>query len=225
MACTNWKRVILSLRDQAVGNPLNIKGNESHLPELFQTLNQLKSEEIAVKLKTYLKFIFVRHPYERLLSAYRNKFEYTYSNYFQIRFGRKIIKQYRVNASAESLSRGHDVTFQEFIQYITELNATNEAFNFNEHWRPIKYLCYPCNVRYDIIGKYETLVSDAEYTLLRAGLSNKVSFPRRDQTYKFRPTTDLLHEYYDQIDQNLMDKLALIYKEDLEMFDYSEKVK
>lgn len=45
-------------------------------------------------LGTYDKLIVVRHPLERLLSAYRNKLEAKYesSKYFQARFGKKIVK-------------------------------------------------------------------------------------------------------------------------------------
>ena len=78
VASTNWKRVLLALNlkpsptDSEI-NPLFIKGNESHVTKAFKTLNQFSNiTEVVQKLRTYFKFMFVRHPYERLLSAFRN---------------------------------------------------------------------------------------------------------------------------------------------------------
>ena len=84
VASTNWKRVLLALNtsqsnasespvaDSQVVDPLLIKGNESHMARAFTTLSQLTNvSEVAHRLTNYYKFLFVRHPYERLLSAFR----------------------------------------------------------------------------------------------------------------------------------------------------------
>jgi hypothetical protein len=61
----------------------------------------------------------VREPFERLLSAYRNKFTEK-SPYFHKRFGRKIIRKYRTNPNVEDIEKGNNVKFPEFVQYITD---------------------------------------------------------------------------------------------------------
>lgn len=76
-------------------DPLDIPANLAHSASSFQRLNNFTMTEIEEKLSTYNTLIVVRHPFERLLSAYRNKLETRdekSSRYFQTRFGRKIVK-------------------------------------------------------------------------------------------------------------------------------------
>jgi len=129
-------------------DPLAILADDSHRTHVFRRLDNYTSEEIRYRLDHFMKFMFVRHPLERLLSAYRNKFNQNYSSseYFRSRYGRQIIKQYRTNATEESLAKGHDVTFGEFVQYIIDPRTLSRA-SFNEHWRPMHDLCLPCSIQ------------------------------------------------------------------------------
>lgn len=96
VACTNWKRVLMIAMGKWVGNdPLEIPADLVHSPGTFQRLSNYTLPEIEKKLATYDKLIVVRHPLERLLSAYRNKLETKHeksARYFQSRFGKKIVK-------------------------------------------------------------------------------------------------------------------------------------
>lgn len=69
-----------------------------------------------------------------------------------------------MNATQESLQNGDDVTFREFVEFIT--NDTENGTR-NEHWKPIYELCQPCVVNYNLVSKYETLVEDATEVLER----------------------------------------------------------
>jgi len=61
--------------------------------------------------------MFVRHPLERLVSTYRDKFTKP-AYYYKRRFGTKIIKAVRgANATTEALQKGHDVKFREMVLY------------------------------------------------------------------------------------------------------------
>lgn len=96
VACTNWKRVLMTAMGKWAGNdPLEIPADLAHSPGTFQRLSNYTLPEIEKKLATYDKLIVVRHPLERLLSAYRNKLEAKNeksAKYFQSRFGKKIVK-------------------------------------------------------------------------------------------------------------------------------------
>ena len=76
-------------------DPMEIPADQAHSPGTFQRLSNYTLSEIERMLATYDKLIVVRHPLERLLSAYRNKLEAKHeksSKYFQTRFGKKIIR-------------------------------------------------------------------------------------------------------------------------------------
>ena len=152
VACSNWKRVLIALSKNV--DPLEVK--KPHGRKVLKSLNKNSNlTEVYAKLRTYLKFVFVRNPLERLLSAYRSKFEIDspWANYYRKRLGRKIIKNFRRNATKESLEKGHDVKFDEFLKYISNLSSKNHARAFDEHWKPISDLCFPCLIDYDVIGK------------------------------------------------------------------------
>ncbi|XP_020277906.1 carbohydrate sulfotransferase 11-like [Pseudomyrmex gracilis] len=219
VACTNWKRVLMIATGKWPGNdPLEIPADQAHSPGNFQRLNSYTPPEIENKLATYNKLIVVRHPLERLLSAYRNKLEAKHeksAKYFQSRFGKKIVKKYRQNATEESLRNGDDVTFREFVDFVTD---NSENGTRNEHWRPIYELCQPCIVNYNFVSKYESLVEDATEVLERIGVTS-ISFPPKPPSNE--PTSKKLDRYYSTLSYKQLRKLADLYKLDLRLFDYS----
>uniref|UniRef100_A0A2K5YBB2 Carbohydrate sulfotransferase n=2 Tax=Mandrillus leucophaeus TaxID=9568 RepID=A0A2K5YBB2_MANLE len=73
VACTNWKRVLLALSGQTRGDPRAIPAHEAHAPGRLPSLADFSPAEINRRLRAYLAFLFVREPFERLASAYRNK--------------------------------------------------------------------------------------------------------------------------------------------------------
>ncbi|XP_015588111.1 carbohydrate sulfotransferase 11 [Cephus cinctus] len=219
VACTNWKRVFMIVTGKWEGNdPLEIPANQAHAAGNLERLSNYSMPEIEEKLATYNKFIVVRHPLERLLSAYRNKFETkqeTSSIYFQTRFGKKIVKKYRKNATKESLLKGDDVTFSEFVDFVTG-GAENETHN--EHWRSIYELCHPCIVNYNLVSKYESLTEDATEILERLG-AGWVRFPTKPQSRE--STSKKLDRYYSSLSLKQLQKLTDLYRLDLRLFDYS----
>uniref|UniRef100_A0A3Q0QWJ4 Carbohydrate sulfotransferase n=1 Tax=Amphilophus citrinellus TaxID=61819 RepID=A0A3Q0QWJ4_AMPCI len=85
VACTNWKRVLMVLTsDGRYTDPLAIPANEAHVAGNLRTLSEFSVAEINQRLRSYLKFIFVREPFERLVSAYRNKFTRRYNTFLRV---------------------------------------------------------------------------------------------------------------------------------------------
>lgn len=215
VASTNWKRILMILQGNSSHDPLDIPANESHRANLFRTLDGYSEPEIDYRLRHYFKFLFARHPFERVLSAFRNKFEKE-NAYFHRRFGSLMLRRYRDNASEEAVADGDGVRFAEFARYLVDPRTRAEG-TLNEHWRPVHDLCQPCAVRYDVVGKYEGLDVEAPYVLRRAGVQRLVRFPRIHRTVD---TFDLLDDYFRTLTPTIVFRLYQLYALDFKMFGY-----
>ncbi|XP_014128031.1 carbohydrate sulfotransferase 11 isoform X5 [Zonotrichia albicollis] len=197
VACTNWKRVMMVLTGRGkYSDPMEIPANEAHVSSNLKTLNQYSIPEINHRLKNYMKFLFVREPFERLVSAYRNKFTQKYNTSFHKRYGTKIVRRQRKNATQEALQKGDDVKFEEFVAYLIDPHTQREE-PFNEHWQTVYSLCHPCHIHYDLIGKYETLEEDSNYILQLAGVGNYLKFPTYAKST--RTTDEMTTEFFQNI--------------------------
>ncbi|XP_023660906.1 carbohydrate sulfotransferase 11-like [Paramormyrops kingsleyae] len=219
VACTNWKRVLMVLTGEGrYTDPLKIPANEAHIPSNLRTLSEYPIHEINKRLRSYLKFIFVREPFERLVSAYRNKFTRSYNKAFHKRYGTRIIRRHRPNPQPEALERGDDVSFEEFVYYLVDPRTQREE-PFNEHWEQIHSLCHPCLIHYDVVGKYETLEQDSNYVLRQAGTGDKVRFPTQGK--KTRTTEDMTAQFFRNISPFYQKKLYNLYRMDFLLFNYT----
>ena len=179
--------------------------------------------------------MFVREPFERLLSAYKSKIaneDAPNDNYFTDNFGRYILRHYRPGALERDIQRGRGVTFKEFINYL--MNPTwrgclqhyqpceedqRWSHTGSDHWVPQVWLSDPCHLHFDFIGKYETLDEDIEYLLHLLG-EELIQFPpskRKSQV----ATKLLVPRYYGQLAPKSLETLWNIYKYDYEIFGYS----
>ncbi|KAM9310889.1 carbohydrate sulfotransferase 11 isoform 1-T1 [Gastrophryne carolinensis] len=219
VACTNWKRVMMVLTGKGkYSDPMEIPANVAHVSSNLKTLNQYSIPEINHRLKNFMKFLFVREPFERLVSAYRNKFTQKYNTSFHKRYGTKIIRRQRKNATQEALLNGSDVKFEEFVAYLIDPHTQKEE-PFNEHWQTVFSLCHPCHIHYDLIGKYETLEEDSNYVLNLAGVGNYLKFPTFAKST--RTTDEMTAEFFQNISSEHQTQLYELYKLDYLMFNYS----
>ncbi|KAM9467903.1 carbohydrate sulfotransferase 11 isoform 1-T1 [Clarias gariepinus] len=219
VACTNWKRVMMVMSGHGkYTDPMEILPNEAHVPSNLKTLNQYNIADINHRLKNYLKFLFVREPFERLVSAYRNKFTLRYNKSFHKRYGTRIIRRYRKNATAEAIHSGSDVKFTEFAEYLVD-PATKREAPLNEHWQTVNTLCHPCHIHYDVVGKYETLEEDADYVLKLAGVPNSLHFPSYAKST--RTTDQMAAMFFKNISAQQQRQLYQLYKMDFLMFNYT----
>ena len=128
---------------------------------------------------------------------------------------RKIIKRYRINATKESLERGHDVTFDEFSRFVTDTEGPEKPLN--EHWRPMVELCRPCEIKYDLIGKYETLDEDARLVLDTISPNRPLKFP----TQPSANNSAVIKDFYRMLKPDLLQKIYGLFNFDFRIFDYT----
>ncbi len=134
-----------------------IFSNLSRMAELeFKYLNTFTKEQIEFRLKNYFKFMFTRHPFERLLSAYKDKVENipSYTHYWK-----QMLEGKPKNQSTK-------ITFVDFVTYLIrkrrsvkyidafdrrevkyKTEAVLEETLYNRHWDTESHLCMPCIVR------------------------------------------------------------------------------
>lgn len=185
---------------------------------LFRYLNEYAPGEIVHRLNNYYKFMFVRDPFERLVSTYRNKFLDSYKlTLFKELYGRHIIRRYRLHPDQQALRTGEGVSFPEFVDYI----LSSEPQHMDRHWMPYDSLCHPCLIYYDYIGSFENLHSDAQDLLEKLQVSDKVQFPF-NITSRYKVSTRLMaKEYFKSITRDVKKELYEKYRDDFKMFGYS----
>ncbi|XP_059469933.1 carbohydrate sulfotransferase 11-like [Neocloeon triangulifer] len=175
------------------------------------------SAQLREALPSYLSFMIVRDPFERLLSAYRNKIE-AFRHKFYRKLCKEIIHRYRKPGSPYQGLKGP--SFSEFVTHVVDTSERPD-----EHWAPYYRFCTPCQVNFTVIAQVETLSRDQEYVIRHAGLAEELPLGRRghrEALNKARgaPTNELLERYFRQLSRDQLMALYRIYRIDFDMFGY-----
>ncbi|GAA6101313.1 carbohydrate sulfotransferase 8 isoform X1 [Tachysurus ichikawai] len=216
--CSNWKRVLMVLQGQA-SSTKELRHEQVHYANHLKRLDSFNVKQIAHRLKTYTKVLFLREPFERLVSAFRDKFESPNSYYHPV-FGKPIITKYRANASRSALLTGEGVTFKEFIQYLLDVRR---PVGMDIHWERVVQLCSPCLIDYNFIGKFETIEEEANFLLRQIGAPANLTFPSfKDRNPNAaRTTSRITQEYFSQLTLNERQKTYDFFYMDYLLFNYS----
>ncbi|XP_035274486.1 carbohydrate sulfotransferase 8-like [Anguilla anguilla] len=222
VGCSNWKRVLMVLGG-AAASTREIKHDAAHYGNHLKRLDAFDRRGIAQRLETYTKVLFVREPLERLVSAFRDKFENPNSYYHPV-FGKPIISKYRANASQAALRTGAGVTFKEFMQYLLDVHR---PVGMDIHWEHVNQLCSPCLLDYDFVGKFETMEEEANFLLRSTGAPGNLTFPsfkdRHPQAE--RTSARITQRYFAQLSASERQRAYDFYYMDYLMFNYSKPFK
>lgn len=217
--CSNWKRTLIVLSGKE-SNPDNLKHEQVHYGGYLKTLNRFNQKEIMHRLQTYKKFMFVREPLDRVVSAYRDKFENP-NDYYHNLFGKPIISRYRPTPSAEALKTGNGVTFKEFVQYLLD---GHRPVGMDIHWEQMNKLCHPCLIDYDLIGKFENMEEESTFLLRMIRAPDSLKLPRfKDRNPKdVRTSKGITERYFSQVSFMERQSVYDFYYMDYLMFNYSK---
>ena len=178
-------------------------------------LSAYPPEMIKHRLQTYTKVILVRHPFDRLLSAYKDKF--VYKRFFSKIYQRFIIKT--LGQDAVMQNGRVRISFKQFLELVS--HGYDEGFR-NHHWESYMNLCLPCHVHYDYILKMETLESDSQEAL--SVFLNKdqtsVTLPHLNGRRPFVEKLDSVSKAFGEVDPVMIKDLMRIYKADFDVFGY-----
>ncbi|OCT68638.1 hypothetical protein XELAEV_18039924mg [Xenopus laevis] len=218
--CTNWKRIILLLKLNLSTDEVHFEHEAVHETSVLKRLSDFPAAQQRMMLDNYTKVMFTRHPFQRIVSAFREKFLHRERYYTNIA---NIIK-----SQVRMVNFSGNVTFKEFVNYTVQQTPTN----LDIHWMPMHLLCDPCNINYNVLGKFETLKRDSDQVLKLIGAPSYLKYPElkhynEARTDTNRPglaiclDTNIVDKYFSTLPLKLVERLTKLYKYDFGLFGYS----
>ena len=188
-----------------------------HSSHGIKTLGSYKQHEIDLRLKTYYKFMFVRHPITRLVSAFREKFNNRTdprdSNFYET-----VPDMLKYSGKFNKATFNNLKTKVDFSDFLTYAFTSGKKVHGNDHWGSMENLCSPCAIQYDFIGTQETFTQDTNYLLLTVFKSNQ-SIPTPRRPTGTGESTSL--SYFKNISKELVKKVIDFYTRDALLFNYN----
>ena len=178
----------------------------------LETKYELTEKEYHEKYFDYNTIMSVRHPIERIVSAYRNKLLNRMGKFKQM--GEHMKELYRKDRSPEAMKP--KVYFNEFIQYF--LNYPRD-----EHWDTYINLCNPCKINYDMVIRHETFQMDFAnvmkmYSNLTLTQAKALMLHRNGSGGK--SSSDLAKKLMAEIPNHARDQIYRVFKDDFDLFEY-----
>ncbi|XP_049542502.1 carbohydrate sulfotransferase 11-like [Anopheles darlingi] len=163
-------------------------------------------------------FIIVRHPFERLISAFEDRMVSMRNPYYS-RMSRAIYERYSGDTPGD---KSGTISFRHFVQFIIDDVAYNkqQTSALDIHWAPMYQLCTVCLAKYHMIIKLETYARDVEVLIKQTGLQGKIK-PVHINHGRKETTEILIQRYFSEITDKQMEALYSIYELDFLLFGYS----
>ena len=183
-----------------------------------------------IKNNRILSISFVRHPFERLVSAYNDKIN---NNFMKINgyekwfknddsfssFINLVLFEYRSSCFPGISSR--------FARLPTNWYNKNCEYKINRHWRPFGFRCSYCDINYDLIGRMETWNDDLNYIIRKRGLQKVLPLQKADNLHfhaSKQNTEQMTKEYFSKLSRKQKEDLYHMFRMDFEMFNYDPKM-
>ncbi|XP_049877189.1 carbohydrate sulfotransferase 11 isoform X2 [Pectinophora gossypiella] len=165
-----------------------------------------------------ISFLIVRHPLERLASAYNDKIVHAWPKSLHDILGRRIVQRYRKKMAVpgKPLPKQTYPVFEEFVAYILDEKKAGRSLDM--HWTPYTDFCTPCKFDFDVILKFETLDEDQRFLIQLARLQNVVKPVWKNG---YGNTRHDLSTLYSRLHRSQLDGLYNLYKYDFKLFNYT----
>ena len=207
---------------------------KNQIPHTPENLIELYLLNKFFKRNKILTFSFVRHPFERLVSAYMDRvldkkmkgrmggddrgYDEWYKKHHSFKsFVELVLKEYKTYCLAKIQ--------KSYPRYQAQLYENNCEFDINLHWRPYASACSYCHIHFDVIGQMETFSEDARYIIQKSNLGKKISIDDIDVVKHStkQNTTTMTKTYFSRLTKNQIQDLYQMYRMDFEMFDFDIK--
>lgn len=220
---TQWKKVLIVLNG-AFSSIEDIPENvvHDHDKNGLPRLSSYSMADVQERLNSYFKFLIVRDPFERLISAFKDKFVHNprFEPWYKHNIAPVIIRKYRKDRTE---TRG-GLQFQDFVRYLGDSNHKFLDLQFGDHiihWVTYVELCAPCEISYNVIGHHETLEEDAPYILREAGIDKLVSYPTIPPGIT-KYNQSKVEYYFSKVTKRDIKRLYDRFAGDFKLFGYKE---
>merc|ERR1719369_494222 len=228
-ASTSWLHAYLTMAHvQEYEIPEdNGMGLHAFLREKYPLLSKNLNKQF---MPVSLKFLVVRHPFERVVSAYMDKLE-DYSRdlkyrggYYYAMYGADIVAKFRQKYQEKfpknPLFMRKEPSFVEFIEFLIETPVSK----YDEHWKPQFILCPPCHFKFDVIVKMETFNRDTDFILSQRNLAGVISLAKKHTSVgskkEKKKEHNLVKTLFSQLSKKMVQALYEKYRIDFQMFEY-----
>ncbi|XP_070535908.1 carbohydrate sulfotransferase 11-like isoform X2 [Ptychodera flava] len=204
---SNWLRTFLGFVSDVTPN------FRKRIDNYYKHLNMCnKPGERAAILKDYTtRFMFVRHPFSRLVSCFVDKVDHDPDADF-IQRHLKLIEK-------ETGTRPATLTFSNFVDYIIRVSVNDSQIDkLDPHIKPMYRTCCPCEVRFDYIGHLETQKEDSDFILKKMGVN--ATFPGSDPIATNSSDSAKIARYFNQLNPEQISGIYKIYMWDFKLFGY-----
>ena len=147
--------------------------------------------------KSIFTFAFVRHPFERLVSAWKSKAK---------KMGFPMFIKYVLGEKTK---------------------RSKQYPRLSMHWLPYEDRCHFCSIPYKAIGRMETFSEDVRYIILRNKWENILPLPSKTSIHKNKSKRNETEgkeneylSYFSQLNKTTVQKLFEKYRRDFELFSY-----
>lgn len=237
-ASTSWSVNLLQLR--------GLWRNKGKKPVIQNLLHQVFPRVTGIAgpmlTRNTIKFMVVRHPFERLVSCYRDKFEDARKTYYYKQYGEKMVRMYRlkpegftpeervlmihkvrdgVEKEQRQRLRGNPYAnpigprFEEFVKFIVSSQKDDE------HWRTYYNHCASCFIDYDFVLRFENMHEESTRFIEYLNRSSEI-FPQWENPSKMGPSSSAVAcHYFEQLTVDLVTKLLEKYANDFILYEYS----
>ena len=186
-----------------------------------------KDRTFLERHQSYFKFMFVRNPYHRLLSAYRYWFcvkncgarlvQPEHSFWKKVDY---INEKFSSQIKGIPKLKGMAITFEAFLRYV--LDDVKQYNTTDDHWKPLYRLSMPCVMNYDFIGKLETFQQDLYALMRHIGVVKTPEF-------HFKPapinsTTNVFKEFWTEVPPDIVEQVQEVYAKDFNLFHYNKSL-
>ena len=165
-SCSTWKAILANITS---GGKVKTSMSHDELNDFHKDISKygkygLTYEQYNDTLSTYTKLLIVRHPMDRLVSAYLDK---VYRDKAFKLFVMRIAERYRLKKLMDYQihTYGQFVTKPSFKEFLRMIVKQDSRLATNEHWDQYFFRCNPCHIDYDYVLKVETMEHDMQMFL------------------------------------------------------------